>query len=215
MSEKSLKSQYQKWLWLLAVADMIALLLLAGVPANVSLTGLANWRLLTTVVIPVVVLLVVNVLSNKMKCVLVYWKRYGWLPGCEVFTKYGLDDPRIDMDALRRNAGPLPTNPGKQNALWYRLYKQVENQPEISEAQRNFLMYRDMAVWSLPFILLAPVILYLAGASPLAQWLSAGLFVVQYVLTAVSSRHSGIRFVTSVLALHSVRATSAGIVQVR
>jgi hypothetical protein len=213
MSRKSLKSEYQKWLWMLAVADLIALLFLAGVPGISNLTELANWRLLTTVVIPIVVLLVVNVLSHKVKCTLVYWRRYGWLPGCEVFTKYSPADPRIDMDALQRNVGTLPTDPNTQNAVWYRLYKQVEDQPEISDAQRNFLMYRDMAVLSLPFIPLAPLFLHLAEVSERAQWLAAGLFLLQYIQTAVSARHSGIRFVTNVLALHSARGAPTGIVQ--
>jgi hypothetical protein len=125
---------------MLAATDVIALLFLVGAPANTNIAELANGRLLTTVVIPVVVLLVVNVLSNKMKCTLVYWRRYGWLPGCEVFSKYGPEDPRIEMEVLQRNFGPLPTDSAKQNALWYRLYKEVESQPEISEAQRNFLV---------------------------------------------------------------------------
>lgn len=91
----------------------------------------------------------------------------------------------------------------------YQLYKLIENEPEITEAHKNFLMYRDMAVLSLPFIALAPACLYFAGASPGAQWLGAGVFVVQYLLTAVSARHSGIRFVTNVVAVHSARKVTA------
>lgn len=116
------------------------------------------------------------------------------------------------MDALARNVGSLPTDPGKQNSRWCQLYKQIENEPEITEAHGNFLMYRDMAVLSLPFIALAPVCLYFAGASPDAQWLGAGIFLSQYLLTAVSARHSGIRFVTNVVAVHSARSVPAAVV---
>lgn len=139
----------------------------------------------------------------------VYWRRYGWLPGCQVFSKYAPEDVRVDMEALERNVGPLPSDPGKQNSRWYQLFKQIEKEPEIEEAHKSFLMYRDMAVLSLPFIGLAPVCLYFAGASPGAQWFGAGLFFVQYLLTAVSARHSGIRFVTNVAAIHSARKVEA------
>lgn len=215
VTTKSLKSEYQKWLWMVATVDVLGLLLLvAGMPTRGSLTELVNWQLLTTVVIPVVVLLLVNVLPHKAKCVLVYWRRWGWLPGTEVFTKYGPVDPRVDMQALRRSVGPLPTDPNEQNALWYRLFKQIEDQPEITEAHRNFLMYRDMAALSFLSIPLAPLIFYIAGALPLARWLGAALFAAQYLLTALSGRHNGVRFVTNVLAVHSARPMLTSVVQV-
>lgn len=215
---KSLKSQYMKWLIMLATADLIVVLLflVPDLSTGANLSELGSWRLLTTVVVPAAILLVVNVLPHNVKCMLVYWKPLNWLPGSEAFSKYGPRDPRIDMDALEKSIGPFPTDSLKQNAKWYQLYKQIQNEPEISEAHRNFLMYRDMAVLSLPFIPLTPFFLYLAGALPGAQWLGAGLFSMQYLSTAVSSRHNGVRFVTNVLAVHSARAagTPPGVAQV-
>jgi hypothetical protein len=70
-------------------------------------------------------------------------------------------------------------------------------------------MYRDMAALSLPFIALAPLCLYFAGASPNMRWLGVGIFVVQYVLTTLSRRHSGIRFVANVVTVHSARKVAA------
>jgi hypothetical protein len=211
MSSKSLKSEYAKWLWMLVMADLVAVLLflVPGMPSGATLAALGNWRMLTTVVIPVVVLLLVNVLPHSVKAMLVYWRRIGWLPGCEAFSKLAPADARINMQTLARNVGALPTDPREQNARWYQLYKLVENEPEIEEVHRSFLMYRDMAVLSLPFIGLAPACLYFAGASPGAQWIGAGIFAVQYFLTAVSARYSGIRFVTNVLAIHSARKLSS------
>jgi hypothetical protein len=208
MSEtKSLKSQNMKWLIMLSTADLIVVLafFVPGLSTSADLTALRNWRLVTTIIIPVVILLVVNVPSNKVKCMLVYWRAYGWLPGCEVFSKYGPADPRVNMDALRENVGPLPTDPRKQNELWYRLFKDVKAEPEIEDSHRNFLMYRDMAVLTLPLILLTPIFLHFAGAQLRALWFGAALFASQYVLTAISGRQRGIRFVTTVLALHSAR----------
>jgi hypothetical protein len=187
MSSKSLKSEYQKWLWMLAMADLIVVMLfvLPGVGPGSDLSKLASWRLLTTVLVPVAVLLLVNVLPHKAKCMLVYWKPYGWMPGSEVFSKFAPDDVRVDMKALAKNIGPLPEISREQKTRWYQLYKLVENHIEVADAHRSFLMYRDMAVLSLAFALLAPAGLYLAGASRGAQWLSAAVSVVQFVLTGV------------------------------
>lgn len=210
MNQKSLKAEYQKWLWLLALADLalILLFLVPGFPTDGNLMELGNWKLVTTVVVPIGILLIVNVLPHKLKCMLVYWRPYGWLPGCEVFSKFAPDDPRIDMIALSKNVGPLPSESSEQNSRWYQLYKKVENEPEITEAHRSFLMYRDMAALSLPFVGLTPICLYFAGAAPAAQWISAIVFAIQFVLTALSARWSGIRFVCNVIAVHSARKVS-------
>ena len=213
MSGKSLKSEYQKWLWMLATADLIvvALFLLPGIGAGGDLSKLANWRLLTTVLVPIAVLLLVNVLPHKAKCMLVYWKPYGWMPGSEVFSKFAPDDVRVDMKALAKNVGPLPETPREQNARWYQLYMLVEKQTAVAEAHRSFLMYRDMAVLSLAFVVLAPAGLYLSAGSRGAEWLAAVVFASQFVLTALSARWSGVRFVCNVLALHSAKkVTGAG-----
>lgn len=213
MRGKSLKSEYQKWLWMLATADLIlvAIFLLPGIDSGRDLSKLANWRLLTTVLVPIAVLLLVNVLPHKAKCMLVYWKPYGWLPGSEAFSKFAPDDVRVDMKALAKNVGPLPETPREQNARWYQLYKLVENQTEVAEAHRGFLMYRDMTVLSLALVVFAPAGLYLAGASGGAQWLAAALFAGQFILTALSARWNGVRFVCNVVALHSAKKiTGAG-----
>lgn len=203
--ERSLKSLNMKWLVLLALADALAVLLFVAPEllggALVSQLGIG--RILTTTVMPVAVLLIVNVLPHDIKAMLVYWKPRGVLPGSEAFTRHGPSDPRIDMVALEKNIGALPTSPTEQNAKWYKLYKLVSNDSAVVEAHRMYLMYRDMAAVSLPLIALVPLALYLVGADEAAPWLAVGLFSAQYLLTAVSARWNGIRFVCNVLAVHS------------
>lgn len=206
-SERSLKSLNMKWLVLLAAADVLFVLLFVAPDLlnGVTLTQIGVGRILTTTVMPVVVLLIVNVLPHDVKSMLVYWKPLGVLPGCEAFTKYGPRDPRIDMAALEKNVGALPTDSMGQNSKWYKLYKQVTNEPEVQEAHKLFLMYRDMAVLSLSLMALVPLSLNMVGVSNWTLELAAGLFFVQYLLTALSARWSGIRFVCNVLAIHSAR----------
>lgn len=205
--ERSLKSLNMKWLVLLAAADVLFVLLFVAPDLlnGITLTQIGVGRVLITTVMPVVVLLIVNVMPHDVKSMLVYWKPLGVLPGCEAFTKYGPRDPRIDMVALKKNVGALPTESTEQNSKWYKLYKQVPNEPEVQEAHKLFLMYRDMAVLSLPLVALVPLCLNVASVSNSTLALAAGLFVVQYMLTALSARWSGIRFVCNVLAIHSAR----------
>lgn len=205
--ERSLKSLNMKWLVLLAVADMLAVLFFVApeLIKGASLTQVGVGRVLTTTVIPVVVLLIVNVLPHTLKSALVYWKPLGVLPGAEAFTKYGPADSRIDMAALKKNVGVLPIDQAEQNAKWYKLYKQVSNEPSVTEAHKMFLMYRDMAFISLALVVLVPAALFAVDVVSTASWLAAVLFILQYLLTAFSARWSGIRFVCNVLAVHSAR----------
>lgn len=200
-----------KWLVLLAATDALFVCLFVDpnlVNGVTTLTQIGIVRVLITMVMPIVVLLVVNALPHDVKSMLVYWKPLGVLPGCEAFTKYGPRDPRIDMMALKENVGALPTDSTGQNSMWYKLYKQISNEQEVLEAHKLFLMYRDMAVLSLPLIVLVPLSLNLVGATRWTIALAAILFIGQYLLTALSARWSGIRFVCNVLAIHSARKIS-------
>lgn len=209
--DRSLKSLNMKWLVLLAAADVLFVLLFVASDLlnGVTMTQIGVGRILTATVMPVVVLLIVNVLPHDVKSMLVYWKPLGVLPGCEAFSKYGPRDPRIDMASLKKNVGALPMESAEQNSKWYKLYKQVTNEPEVQEAHKLFLMYRDMAVLSLPLVALVPLSLNVASVSNSTLALAAGLFVIQYLLTALSARWSGIRSVCNVLAIHSSRKIAA------
>ena len=209
--ERSLKSLNMKWLVLLAAADVLFVLLFVAPDLlnGLTLTQIGIGRVLTTTVMPVIVLLIVNVLPSDVKSMLVYWKPLGVLPGCEAFTKHGPRDSRIDMAALKKNVGALPTESTEQNSKWYKLYRQVSNEPEVQEAHKLFLMYRDMAVLSLPLVVLVPLSLNVADISNSTLALAAGLFVVQYLVTALSARWSGIGLVCNVLAIHSARKITA------
>jgi hypothetical protein len=196
-----------KWLVLLAAADVVATFLFVApeLARGVTITELGVGRVLTTTVLPAVILLLVNVLPHEVKSSLVFWKLQDALPGCRAFTKYAPRDQRIDMVALKKNVGAFPSEPAEQNAKWYKLYKQVPSDPTVQDAHRQFLLYRDMAALSLPLIVLVPLALYFGGATRAALWVAAGLFLTQYVLTALSARWSGVRLVCNVLAAHSAK----------
>lgn len=205
-SDRSLKSLNMKWLVMLALFDMLVVVLFIVPDVNTAaLTQLTIARGLVTTVLPVVLLLITGVLSHDAKAVLVYWKIKNVMPGCQAFTKYGPSDLRIDMAALKKNVGVLPTEPTEQNSKWFKLYQMVKTDPAVVEAHKLYLMYRDMAAMSLPLIVLVPLGLFIYGASSAVPWIAAGLFFLQFLISTVSARNSGVRFVCNVLAIHSAK----------
>lgn len=206
-STSTLKSQNFVWHVALVTADAIVLAIFIApeLIASATVTQMGLFRALGAAILPVLVLLLLNVMSSAVKAMLVYWRPYGWLPGCEAFTKYGPADQRIDMAQLKKNAGGWSEDPKEQNAKWFKLYKLVEAQPEVASAQKDFLMYRDMAAFTLPLIVIATLALYFSDAQVNAIWGAFLLLVVQYLLTAISAANAGKRFVTNVLALHSAK----------
>ncbi len=205
----ALKASNIKWLVSLAALD-VAVVLLFIAPELVdprSLTALL--RASATSFLPVAVLLLSGLLSHEAKARLVYWKIANPLPGSAAFTKHAPADARIDMKALSKNVGGLPTDPGEQNAKWYRLYRQADADPAVVHAHKMYLMYRDMAAMSLLLVPLVPAALWYAGAPPASRWIAGGLFALQYVVCAINARHSGTRFVCNVLAVHSTTKVKA------
>jgi hypothetical protein len=204
----ALKAANIKWLLMLAVLDAAVVLFVAA-PGLVSAGTVAILRAGASTLIPVVVLLLTGLLSHEIKARLVYWKLSSPLPGSAAFTRHAPADARIDMKALAKNFGALPTDPDEQNSKWYKLYRQVGDDPAVAHAHKLYLMYRDMAAMSLLMTPLVPAVLWYAGAAPGSGWMAGGLFALQYLVSAVSARHSSTRFVCNVLAVHSARKVKA------
>ncbi|MFV8529415.1 hypothetical protein [Ralstonia pseudosolanacearum] len=203
-----LKAANIKWLVMLAVLDAAVVFLFIA-PELVDASKLAILRASVSPLLPVVVLLLTGLLSHEAKARLVYWKITNPLPGSQAFTKHAPADARIDMKALAKNVGALPTDPAEQNAKWYKLYRQVSGDAAVAHAHKLYLMYRDMAAMSLLLVPLVPAALWYAGAPPASRWIAGGLFALQYIVCAISARHSGTRFVCNVLAVHSTAKVKA------
>lgn len=208
---KSLKSANLPWLVSLVVFDIMIVLPFAY-PAlinSTSVSQLITARAMVTLALPVVVLLLTGLLPHNIKASLVYWKYADVLPAHEAFTKHALSDARVDMAALRAQVGELPTIPREQNRLWFKLYKATENAPAVLEAHKMYLLYRDMASISFLLLIFVPIAFYLSGFGHAAVLATTGIFALQYLMAAISARHSGVRFVTNVLSIHSMTPATA------
>ena len=148
-------------------------------------------------------------LPQDLKATLVYWKIKQALPGHEAFSKYGPADSRVDMASLRKNVGALPTDPREQNSLWYKLYRKVGSEVGVMDSHKAFLLFRDMAAISILLAIAVPITFLLVGVQVFVVWWALALFLGQYFITAIAARNTGIRFVGTVLAEHSIRRVTA------
>jgi hypothetical protein len=206
-SDRSLKSLNMKWLVLLVSLDVVIVLLFVAPEfiEGASWSTVAVMRGLVTALLPVIVLLLTGMLSHEVKARLVYWKWANPYPGCEAFSRHGPADARIDMVALKKNVGDLPSDAAEQNKKWFKLYKLVDDDKAVVEAHKLYLMYRDMATMSLLLVVLVPLGLWLGGAPPSTLWITALMFAIQFVVCCLGARNSGTRFVCNVLSIHSTK----------
>jgi hypothetical protein len=85
------------------------------------------------------------------------------------------------------------------------LFKKVESDPAVADANKCWLLFRDLVALSL---LLAPVAagaLLAIGVDAELSLAAAGLFVAQYAAMAIATRNDAIALVRNVLALHSIK----------
>jgi hypothetical protein len=206
MSTPTLKSRNAKWLWAFAGLYLVALLAALGVDPSVADSFISPWRALSpaagilATAVPLGAMVLTGLVPAQAKAVLVFWRWPHPLPGSRVFSKLLRSDERIDPQKLREQIGikSFPRAPGEQNRLWYRIYKQHENAPAVTDAHRMFLLHRDLATLALLFCLASLAIGILVSGQSL-DWLAAGCGMA-FFFAAISARNAGNRFALSVLA---------------
>jgi len=204
-----LKSENQIWLFGFLVVNIAAFVMatylgfddIAGVLQWVE----SHWESLGAVGIGVVITTVIcNLISPQLKAVLVFWKWPHPLPGHRAFTKYLLNDPRIDPEQMVKKIGQLPSDPVEQNRLWYKIYRTHQHESAVLGAHRDFLLTRDIAWLSFAILGLFGIGAALLGESTLQKlWYPFYLFA-QYLAAALAARRNGIRLVRNVLAIEAV-----------
>lgn len=144
-----------------------------------------------------------GLLSAGTKARLVFLRWRNPLPGSEAFTRYAKEDPRVDMQALKRRLGALPRRPRDQNALWYRLYKQAESDIAVMQAHRDYLLTRDMTALAFAIAVALGALSFLSVRPlPIAAAYTGALFL-QFWIIRVAAANYGRRFVCTVLAVSS------------
>ena len=149
---------------------------------------------------PLLFLIADGIISPDMKACMVFWKTQNVLPGHEAFSKHAHNDPRISVKLLRQSIGEWPRNSEKQNALWYRLLKKVEQQKGIQHSHRSFLLARDITCIALFYLVSTPILIYFLTATFVSAFMAFLSFGFIYFVMAFVAKNLGVRLVKNVLA---------------
>lgn len=150
-------------------------------------------------IMPMLAIVLCGVFSDTWKARLVFWRWRDPLPGCRVFTELLSTDHRINKSALAEKLGEYPQKADEQNALWFNLYKKHGNVDKVLEAHKIYLLTRDMASISSLFVILFPLGVFAQNLKWEGAATYAAALLMQYVLSAISARNYGNRFVLNVL----------------
>lgn len=210
-ASKTLKSENFGWLCTLMMLDLVVMcaLVVPGLIETATTSRIVMVRSVTSVLLPIMPLLLVHTLPHLAKARLVFWRWSYPNPGSRAFSVYLYRDDRINAEQLRKNVGAFPSEPREQNARWFSLYKQSENEASVLDAHKSFLLYRDIATVSFLLLIITAVAFPLFGFSGVKTGQAIFVLATQYFLAAAAGRFTGERFICTVLALHSLKKPRA------
>ena len=147
-----------------------------------------------------------NILPNSVKHTLIFFRLRYVLPGHRC-RKICANDPRVSLEQLQQKWPELFVQEmakDAQNSYWYKeIYFPVRNAPEVLQAHRNFLLYRDAA--SGLFIILIGLLIWRCFTAHVLLpspniWVLFLLLVIVLVLI-LAGRQSGNRMVVNAVAV--------------
>jgi hypothetical protein len=206
-NKMSLKSKNMPALVAFAIAQAVLHLFVLGLldagAVKDAWAAMGRWDVaggatLAVALVVAMVAVLTDLLSDEMKARLVFWRWRNPLPGCRAFSEHMLRDDRIDAARLQAAHGELPSDPTKQNALWFAIYRKHRGAVSVSQSHARYLLLREMAVLcavlALAFLVAAVFLLKTPGRA-------YGLaLLLQYVVIARAARNAGVRLVKNVLA---------------
>jgi hypothetical protein len=98
---------------------------------KITKTGLEFDNPLITIGLYLLVLLLCSIFPASLKHSIVFLRWKNPLPGSRAFTEWCYRDERVSKEELVKRYGELPTDPGEQNRLWYKIYKEKQNETVV------------------------------------------------------------------------------------
>jgi len=187
------------------VLNYIAFALTNQLPWNflakieITKTGMEFDNPLITIGIYLLGLILCYLFPSSLKHRLVFLRWNNPLPGSRIFTELIQKDQRISKQDLINKYGKLPTIPEEQNQLWYRIYKEKQNDTVILASHGRWLLFRDLLSISL---ILGPlsIILTFVITPPPASIVYAVSYIILIIVLWISAINTGNRFACNVLA---------------
>ena len=205
--EKDLKAQNSMSLTAMYVGTFLLLGLVHwGVEDVFAISRILAEQVLIIGVITVFGGLLSNILPNNIKHMLVYWRLKNVLSGHRC-RKLCTKDPRLNSNDLEKKWPILflhEMEESEQNSYWYTgIYFPMKNKPQVVQAHRSFLLYRDVAVGQ--YLLLLNLLLWMlvgevASVPSLSIW-TALVLAGMCVLLSLAAQQSGDRMVVNAVVM--------------
>lgn len=156
-------------------------------------------------------LLLLGSINPRWRDRLIHWRWRDPLPGSRAFSTIGPASSQVDMKRLRCLHGPLPKIGEKQNALFYRIYREHRDDIGVLDAHGRYLAARDIGTLTAIFAVTLPWLAWWAsGDGNRALWYGISLSAL-YVFCAIAAKNYSFRMVQHVLALASSSVEAAAI----
>ena len=141
-----------------------------------------------------------GLIHSDRKAILVFWRIKNPLPGSRAFSVIAHKDPRIDLNKLREIIPDgFPESPRDQNTKWYKLYREYSERPTVYDAHKSFLLTRDLVALTIVLIPFSLVAHLFWGTKFAAITYHIVLLLAMAIISSLSSKHHGERFVANVL----------------
>lgn len=148
-------------------------------------------------------LILLGIVPARLRDRLIYWRWRHPLPGSRAFTRLGPNDARVDIASLERLYGPLPSDPGEQDYLFYKIYRIHADEVGVLDAHKSYLAARDIGIINLILFLLLPGFAWWATLDLARTATYAAALLASYLLLAFAAQIYGGRLVENVLAAAS------------
>lgn len=214
VKKRYIKSENRKWLICYLLLHIVIFALFSSlinfsiVDADQLISKLKNPQGFIPLTAAILIIVLEGIFKNSVKEFLVFWKFKNRLPGHRAFSHIGPNDPRIDMERVKRLfPHEIPVDPKEQNNEWFRLYRQYQDELQVFHSHKVFLLTRDLSSFTVVFIPVAILGHFLLGSKPQMFVYHLLILVVLFVLISLSARHYGERFVANILVEASIRQT--------
>ena len=148
-------------------------------------------------------LLLLGMINPNLRDRIIHWRWRDPLPGCRAFTGVGPQSSHVNMAVIDARFGPLPTECGEQNKLFYKINREHRDDIGVLDSHGRYLAARDIGT----------ITAILAISLPWLAWWATGNFwrsaaygaalLATYCFCAIAAKNYSWRMVQHVLALAS------------
>lgn len=212
VKQRYIKSKNRKWLIGYLLVNIVIFALFSNlinfnlIDADQLISKLKDPQGFIPLTAAILIIVLEGLFKNSLKEFFVFWKFKNRLPGHRAFSHIGPNDPRIDMERFKKLfLHGLPSDPKIQNSKWFRLYSLYQDELQVFYSHKAFLLTRDLTSLTVVFIPLSILGHFLLGSKPLMLVYHLLILTILFIISSLSARNYGERFVANVLVEASIK----------